>query len=1576
MTPEVLAKAKAATVFITVGKDREQRSGSGFLTIVNDGTGYIATNAHVLVDKETSPQPRVVNCTFHSGTKDEKKLEGKIASLDFKEDLALVEVKWDSLPDPIDSLKPAEVAETQTVFILGFPFGELLATKTVGLNHTISRSSISSIRVNGEGEVVIVQLDGGLNPGNSGGPVIDAAGKLVGVAVAKVAGSEIGFAIPGARATRLLHPQSPRVKLEAGKYDRRSQTMQLSVQVHDPLGKVRELRAYLHPDERPGERPYRPDIQPAWRTLASSKRIAPAEIKPVIGKYTSTETKLEFEVPTYPATARYSVQLSILLDNDQEDFYSPLECPLHLEALPRDWSDVDVQGEWQAHAFTEIAPAKAQEIDLLGKITQVIPAGGGKYLAFVVAEPRQVVVLDVARAEIVFVQDLPANVWVTANREELLVGPERGVIKVWSLENFERQPDRAWKRAGEIVGMAMGWNSTGRLLVLSTNRDDKYLRVLLLDPKTFAPVAVNAMHARMKVETGSVQPEVVLPDEDGQFLVPRLQAHPQYTIRASGLGYDFCFWSIAGRFDSMIYVTQRGPWLGLRNEYQQMFAAGSYWPNPQGTRIHSLNKSLAWNWRELDRQLVDPDDTTYRRLESEEVAFPAYHPDWFLGLSRMSFINGGLTYDGAASSRNRTDRQLMSRLPPLADLVARRGALEDGTLLSIDQCVHWYPDAAVLITINRQTNRITHRYLPKPTALRASDRSRLTPAEMTPDERAAAERKHNELLDQYSKTIKMTWPKVDSLAVAAALPPRVKEIPGRINIPGHIRDVVAGGSGRYLFVAETYRPVVSVFDVTTCSVVKEIPCPPETLLCAGRDDFILVSPEFKRWERWSLSDFTRRAAGNIKLPGTVVRIAMGAASTGPVMVICSQPNLLPLTTKYDTYFALLSPADFRPLTLAKPDESADLRLVRPANGASEAIFAFPNQSYNGHLYAAANGQAFTIGLHAHLHLTVTKEGLIPARLPLEKKIRTAIPSADGSLLMASGKLFSNFGFEPCGDIYLLPTMHSQFALAAEHGQNFWIQRAVVINLLTGEVVGRLPNLQTYKTAERMPDTMETYQHGRRLHFVPQSSLLVTVPFTNDHLALFDVPLSADIRTTPLPPAPAASTPQLAESNLLPPSAVAKWTAANLPAVTFEEKQTIPIPGEPTAATIAGSGRYMCLRFRDTTAIAIFDVCSAKLVKRLDVDADAVFAGYREGLLVISPKHRVAELLRLPDGESVLKKEGVDWHGVIAAAAGHHSQGPFGVLKQVGDHRQLHFYSLPDLKLIPVEASNLEPGPPFRPTAHLSLQARGLQIGGQARRPGDQPQPFLRASALGNLFGYGDEWANRRPFALFPPSDGRVDITTYQEDFETLTPLADGLKLATKYGVSTRNLWSMHVPFRGAMPTAEPGYFLTNSASRNADGWRVHVEPTNEEIGELPGFGRDGYVVSDESKSRGGDYRYVRMPERLHVIPSLGVMAVVPKTNDRLIFDRFKLKPIRASLVNLPPGASPTTPPSTPTAAALVGEPRLWKDNAGKEIATGTPLAKTSQMLRITQQDGEIITVPLQRLSPADQSAVAALRAVE
>jgi hypothetical protein len=69
---------------------------------------------------------------------------------------------------------------------------------------TISRGTVSSQRMDVNDQARLMQIDGDLNPGNSGGPIVDDAGQVVGVAVATVRRTNIGFAIPLAPVVEML----------------------------------------------------------------------------------------------------------------------------------------------------------------------------------------------------------------------------------------------------------------------------------------------------------------------------------------------------------------------------------------------------------------------------------------------------------------------------------------------------------------------------------------------------------------------------------------------------------------------------------------------------------------------------------------------------------------------------------------------------------------------------------------------------------------------------------------------------------------------------------------------------------------------------------------------------------------------------------------------------------------------------------------------------------------------------------------------------------------------------------------------------------------------------------------------------------------------------------------------------------------------------------------------------------------------------------------------------------------------------------------------------------------------------
>jgi predicted Zn finger-like uncharacterized protein len=230
LEPELMAKVKKATVYLHVTMPSGVTAeGSGFFAIER---GIIVTNAHVLgMLLESSKAPKQVHVVQDSGLPTETKMVGELLGVDRVSDLAVIRVPDNGkLPTPL-ILSGDAAAELQKVYILGFPFGESL-----GKNITITEQKISSLRPDQ------IQVDGGMNPGNSGGPVVNTRGNLVGVSVSGITGAQITFAIPAEKVRRLMEGrvtdhQHGDAFVQQGK-------TQLPVRLTylDPLNLIREMR--------------------------------------------------------------------------------------------------------------------------------------------------------------------------------------------------------------------------------------------------------------------------------------------------------------------------------------------------------------------------------------------------------------------------------------------------------------------------------------------------------------------------------------------------------------------------------------------------------------------------------------------------------------------------------------------------------------------------------------------------------------------------------------------------------------------------------------------------------------------------------------------------------------------------------------------------------------------------------------------------------------------------------------------------------------------------------------------------------------------------------------------------------------------------------------------------------------------------------------------------------------------------------------------------------------------------------------------------------------------------------------
>jgi S1-C subfamily serine protease len=208
-TIELFERSRDSVVFISTltrvqdfwRRTREVPRGTGSGFVWDDG-GHIITNAHVLRGS-TGATVRLADGSTH---------EAELVGAAPQHDLAVLRIDADDLA-PLPRGTSGDLQVGQSAFAIGNPFG-LDFTLTTGVVSALDRELPSETGPDLRG---LVQTDAAINPGNSGGPLLDSAGRLIGVntAIFSPSGSSagIGFAVPVDTVARVV-PQL----IETGRY--------------------------------------------------------------------------------------------------------------------------------------------------------------------------------------------------------------------------------------------------------------------------------------------------------------------------------------------------------------------------------------------------------------------------------------------------------------------------------------------------------------------------------------------------------------------------------------------------------------------------------------------------------------------------------------------------------------------------------------------------------------------------------------------------------------------------------------------------------------------------------------------------------------------------------------------------------------------------------------------------------------------------------------------------------------------------------------------------------------------------------------------------------------------------------------------------------------------------------------------------------------------------------------------------------------------------------------------------------------------------------------------------------------
>jgi hypothetical protein len=303
-------------------------------------------------------------------------------------------------------------------------------------------------------------------------------------------------------------------------------------------------------------------------------------------------------------------------------------------------------------------------------------------------------------------------------------------------------------------------------------------------------------------------------------------------------------------------------------------------------------------------------------------------------------------------------------------------------------------------------------------------------------------------------------------------------------LPGPISDVGVGGGGRFLILLLPRQRQLAIFDVNEAKVVKYLPvAEDEVKFAAGMEVLVVAAPEAGVLQRWNLRTFQKEVTVPLPVPGRVTDLCLGSASAGPLL-LCQ--NGMAGQAGQGRF---LDPVTFK--VLERDGE------------ANRSLPVVP-----GMISASADGSLFTINSQHLGYQVVTFDGKRMKVLQHRHHDHgPGIVSADGRFLCASSGVYNTdykliFPDQPSSYYWhpFVPAAQGNYFLQLDFtGQGITDARTVI----TGKVVFFLPGIKT--PFATLPQVEGLFGGGlaahRRVHFIADAQLLVTVGKTNDRLLL-------------------------------------------------------------------------------------------------------------------------------------------------------------------------------------------------------------------------------------------------------------------------------------------------------------------------------------------------------------------------------------------------------------------------------------------------------------------------------------------
>jgi hypothetical protein len=766
----------------------------------------------------------------------------------------------------------------------------------------------------------------------------------------------------------------------------------------------------------------------------------------------------------------------------------------------------------------------------------VCEGGGGRFLILSLPKERKLAVFDASAGLVVRYLPLAADgAQFAAGMDKLLVAyPGKGVIQRYDLHSGEREVTANLPTKGTVAGLCMGSASDGPLLVISTDNQPWSNNNAFLDPTTLKPLDVKfGANAR----TPGFTPQLTRASPDGRVWTTRdgVGGEP-HTVHCYVLSRDQATTYEAWIAPSLLVPGPDGQRLytaaGVYNEQLKpvfpknqnpqaaMLAGGPFLPAAQGDVFLQLlpaagNSPIPIPIPGQERKgeggvafFLPGEETPFTKLENVEGVAPeginyGGSADAINHDRRVHYIPAAnllvalpVTNDRLILYRFDLDKELkkatadylfVASQPPRhakkgdtyryqVEVKSKKGGVKyqlssgpDGMKVSDTGLVTWKVTADwadfendVIVNVSDQSGKEAFHSF-KITVAGASGEAHVADQPANP---AAAAKPDKEMGKPAAGGDK---------AVALGKDPVVRPL------PAPLADLAVGGGGRYLIASLPQPRQLAIFDATEAKVVKLLPVgESEPKFAAGMDKLLVLLPDKGILLRYDLKTREREVSVPLPVKGQVNAFAMGSASQGPLLVGVGEGAVF------------LDVRTLKPLPVRwsdAPGISPTDRVRASADGRTFGVWRTASDP-------AGLKTIVLTGRHAKLSYQHTGVGhVLPG--PDGKVIYTALGryTAEGKPLQQN----------PQEGGYCLPAAAGHYYLQLSPGeQGATPGQGARPTTVTVQLEGDTRPLVTLKdidVGDLNPWDREPFPVDRRVHFLPQYKLLVTLPQSNDRLVV-------------------------------------------------------------------------------------------------------------------------------------------------------------------------------------------------------------------------------------------------------------------------------------------------------------------------------------------------------------------------------------------------------------------------------------------------------------------------------------------